>query len=192
MRLPLAFVMAAVLTPPTAPVNLDFEIGTPGQTPAGWWTASISGPGFRAVLVNRECAQGRNCAVLGDQSTSVARSSGSLYKVVPAEPYRGRRVRIRAAVRVEGPDTSLRLCLRTDRRGRDSAYRSSEPISDSKWVYRELEGEIASDGERILFGFQLSGPGKVWIDDVTLSDQGRPAPKASGKSRRKPAPAWIA
>ena len=171
----LAILVSAGLVPRTADLNLDFESATLG----GWRTS-----GVQAALVGQDCPQGRQCAVLSG-------ASGLMYEAI-APPRRtaraskpntgltlaaGRRVRFRAAVRVEG--ASARLWVRADRPEGVGPVRKSQEITGAQWDYYEIETEVTGDTRQIVFGFQLSGPGKVWVDDASFVEVRRTPARAA-------------
>ncbi|MBI4877081.1 MAG: hypothetical protein HY822_20790 [Acidobacteria bacterium] len=102
---------------PTAPVNLDFESGETGKVPAGWtFGGSPAAAGAAASTVDAGCYEGARCAVLKGADDPPSNWFGTLTQGVDASAYRIRRIRFRAAVRVEGAGTNAQLWLRVDRR----------------------------------------------------------------------------
>lgn len=168
----LAILIAAGFVPRAPRLNLDFESGTVGRAPAGWHASASE-----ATLVDQDCPQGRQCAML-----SASGAYGTLYDTV-ATPRRvarktsrprtglalaavsgAQRVRFRAAVRAEG--AGVLMWIRADGPGGEGVYSKSRPITASEWDYYEVEAEVAPDTRQIVFGFLLTGPGKAWIDDA--------------------------
>jgi len=151
-----------------APVNLDFEAGTTG------WHVSTGGG---AAVADRGCLQGRTCVLLtGAQS--------NLYEMVTPNPYLSwldrlraslrpsagsRHMRFRAAVRVEGRDTGVRLWVRVERKGGSTTYQDSPAIAASGWNYYQVAANLDPDVVRVSFGFLLSGSGKAWLDDASFA-----------------------
>ena len=85
----------------------------------------------------------------------------------------GKRVRFRAAVRVEG--ASARLWVRAG----EGPYRKSGEITGAQWNYYEIETEITGGEGQIVFGFLLNGPGKVWVDDASFIEVRRTPARAA-------------
>ena len=90
-----------------------------------------------------------------------------------ATPYRGKRVRFRAAVRTAGADANDRaqLWFRVDRTDHAMGFfdnMGDRPIRVPEWQYFDITGDIDSDAERINIGMMLIGKGKAWIDDVSF------------------------
>jgi hypothetical protein len=103
------------------PVNLDLESGTLGQVPAGWFLPRSSlEAGYAARLSEDRPYQGRRCGLLSGESLKGSPSPiGNLMQRFDAAPYRGRRIRFRAAVRAEvhGFGNQGQLWMRVDRKG---------------------------------------------------------------------------
>jgi hypothetical protein len=172
---------AEAAAPPPAPglVNGDFEQGAPGRLPRGWLLpAPARAAGYTAQLTDDRPHGGRRCAVLASAPGDDWQASGTLLQRVPARPYRGRRVRFRAAVRaeVEGPLHAAGLWLRVERPGgrpgfyADMAGRS---ITARTWRVYEVHADVADDAEAVVVGLRLRGAGRVWLDSATLTALGR-------------------
>jgi len=102
---------------------------------------------------------------------------GTLTQGVDAAAYRNRRVRYRAAVRVEGPPgTRAQLWLRVDRRTGGFSFfdnMSTRPITSSTWSQYTIDGYVLDDSAQVFFGVIIGGPGRVWVDAVTLETAGQ-------------------
>ena len=100
----------------TGPRNLDFEAGTPGQTPPGWL---VPATGYAAELRHEGCKAGAGCAVLLPPATASTAPFGNLMQAFSAEPFRGKTVRLRAWIRMEKVEAGDRaqIWLRVDRPG---------------------------------------------------------------------------
>jgi hypothetical protein len=75
--------------------------------------------GYAAQLTEDHASQGKRCALLsGEPLKGQAFAFGNLMQSVDATPYRGQRVRFRAAVRAEVavPGNQAQLWLRVDRK----------------------------------------------------------------------------
>ncbi|MGH9722231.1 MAG: hypothetical protein ACRD8O_18635 [Bryobacteraceae bacterium] len=172
-----------------APFNLDFESGIVGRPPAGWQMKAVGGNGFQAVLVDRNCPQGRNCVMLSGPASPAARSFinlyamlpprssaaqdfrfGAPYQIVNKDPQRARRIRYRAAVRVEGANTRARLWFRIERREGGRTFQKSPDIIGAEWNYYTIDADVAAGAQQIAFGFVLCGPGRAWVDDASFTE----------------------
>jgi hypothetical protein len=111
------------------------------------------------------------------EGTVAGAGFGTIVQGVSARPYRGRVVRLRAAVRtdVAGDDDQGRLWLRVDRTNGTVGFfdnMSERPIRTRSWQVFEIEGAVDDDAERLYFGGFLQGSGSVWLDAFELLVRG--------------------
>jgi C-terminal processing protease CtpA/Prc len=104
-----------------------------------------------------------------------------LTQAVAADSLRGKSVRLRARVRVGNPESSGSggLWLRIDRTGGTMGFfdnMQDRPVRDTAWREYVIEGPIASDATRIVFGALMVGDMTMDVDAVELSvrDNGGP------------------
>src|SRR6185295_13366910 len=103
------------------PVNLDFEQGTLGQVPDGWRCPTPTGYG--AELTAEQPKSGKYAALLkSKEGAGPAPPFGNLMQAMDATPFRGRRVRFRASVRMEGVMGRAQLWMRVDRAGNKTGF----------------------------------------------------------------------
>lgn len=109
---------------------------------------------------------------------------GTIDQWLGAAPYRGKRLRMRAFVKAEEVTGWSGLWMRVDApsaqphadqagapRHPSTAFDNMEdrPIKGTRdWARYDVVLDVAPDAGAIAFGLLLSGPGKVWIDDVTF------------------------
>lgn len=97
--------------------------------------------------------------------------------ILVPDALKGKRVRLRAWVRAEmAAGGRVQLGLRIDRAGGQPGFfdnMADRPIHDTPWKLVEIEGDVAPDAERLLVMLAVTGGGKVWIDEVSLT--GSPA-----------------
>lgn len=165
-------------------VNPDFEEGSVGRAPDGW-RSSASSADYEAKVVEGNPKTGRRAALLQSVSATQAdaRAFGNLMQAIDAAPLRGRRVRFRAAVRVEGDaaGAQAQLWLRVDRAGKQMGFfdnMDDRPVTSGAWQYHEIVGDVAEDAAVVNLGLLLLGKGRAWLDDVSLADLGRPVTSA--------------
>ena len=150
--------------------NPDFERDTVGQPPRGWFVPT---PGYTAAVTETRPHRGQRCARLSSDDTDDQAPFGNIMQTVDATPYRGRRVRLRAAVRVAiaGFEDQAQLWLRVDRAGGQMGFfdnMGDRPIRVPGWKYYQIIGDVANDAETVNFGLMLCRNGQVWLDDVSL------------------------
>ncbi len=161
-------------------VNLDFEQGIVGQVPEGWF-APPAITSHTAEISEENPKSGKRAALL--RSVPDAKSNGSgfgnLTQSTDGTPYRGHRVRFRAAVRLEGaePTTNAKLWLCGDRNGKQTDFfkdcLGEHPITSGEWQYYEIVRDIENDAATLNIGMMMFGKGKAWIDDVSVEDLGK-------------------
>lgn len=151
--------------------NLDFEDGGVGSPPPGWFVPTA---GYRARLVDQRPHEGKQCVLLeSDEEAANTAPFGNIMQTIDAEPYRGKRVRLRAAIRISpaGASDRAQMWFRVDRQGRKRGFFNNmgdSPIRSRQWKYYEIEGDIDDDAVAINFGVMLLKQGRVWLDDVSL------------------------
>ena len=172
----------------TALSNGDFEKGTKGQVPAGWFLPAVcEQQGYMARIVTEGAQAGKQCALLATSRNPDANSFGNLMQAVLATPYVGKRVRFHASVRVE-PGARAQLWMRVDRDNNQMGFfdnMGDRPITAPTWQTYEIVGDIDKDARDINIGLMLIGKGKVWIDNVSLTVVGADA-KPTGKAAPGP------
>lgn len=159
-----------------APTNTGFEASLPGEAPAGWEVRDVvRSYGFDVVTSETAPHSGMRSAVL-------QRAPGPYYgeyigrfaQRVDAAAYRGRRVRLRAAVRgqLSGQESAAWLSLTISGAGfaSQSAFDSGDryPITDADWQVHEVVADVPEDATIISYGLNMTGSGAVWLDTVSL------------------------
>jgi C-terminal processing protease CtpA/Prc len=160
----------------THPVNLDFEQGSIGAVPDDWVCPTN---GYVAQLTEQQPQSGKHAALLQSQpDANKAAPFGNLMQAIDATPYRGKRVRFKAFVRIEPGATaaSAQLWMRVDRAANKIGFFDNmrdRPIRLSEWKEYEIVGDIDDDADVINFGMLLIGQGKAWIDTASFEDLGK-------------------
>jgi C-terminal processing protease CtpA/Prc len=174
-------------------VNPAFEDGDAGQTPAGWKVAPVSQQnGYAAALTDEQPKSGRHCLVFKRGFGAFTPMPGILSQSIDGSSFRGKRVRLRAAVRAEviGFGAKAQLWLRVDRQKRDNRQvrgffddMADRPILAREWAYYEIIGDVEDDAEKLVLGLQFYGGGKIWMDDVSLEIVGAAAKRVEDAPR---------
>lgn len=162
------------------PINLDFEQGEIGQVPAGWQSLT-QGKGYAAETTNKTPQGGMRAALLRTEPNTAVKEVrfGNLMQAIDAAPFRGHRVRLRAAVRLEADEQPARahLWMRVDRQNKQTGFLDSmpeRPITSKDWRFYEIVGDLDEDAEILNFGMILFGRATAYLDSVTLEDLGKP------------------
>ena len=97
---------------------------------------------------------------------------GAISQTHSAAPYRGKQIRLRAALRTEGLGARAHLWLRIDRPdGQTGLYKrmADRPVSSETWDTYEISGTVDEDAENIVVGAFMRGSGVVYVDAIELS-----------------------
>ena len=163
-------VAAAFAQPKIA--NPGFEQGDLGSVPPGWFVPTVvASAGFGAKSVDQNCRTGARCAMLTGVANPPANSFGNLMQNLSAANYNQRRIRLAAAIRVEGPGTRAQMWLRLDRADNSMAFlenMDSRPVTSAEWKTYDITTTVPVDVSRIAIGVMLIGPGNAWVDDFSL------------------------
>jgi hypothetical protein len=106
--------------------------------------------------------------------TPAPNALGTLSQSVRADTLRGKTIRLRAHVRVADPAAQGRagLWLRVDRDSQTMRFYDNmldRPARDTAWREYVIEGPVAPDATRIVFGLLARGPISVDVDAMELS-----------------------
>jgi len=127
----------------TEPQNLNFERGV-----AGWTREN----GSRADVRREGCRNRLGCVVM--------EGPGRLTQSFSAAGYRGKTVRLRAWLRVEGIGFGDRAQLWMN--GQQAT------VEGGRWTPCEIAGEVDAADQSVQFGVTSIGKGRVWIDGVSF------------------------
>ena len=159
-------------------MNLGFEQGQAGQAPPGWTVPSDSA-GFSAQVSAEKPESGKASGVLvADDTVLGVQQAGNLIQSIDATPYRGKRIRFRAASRAElrSPGGRARIWIGLDRPGSPNGGRwdyTSDTIVNPEWTHYEVVGEVPEDTRMLNLGLVLVGGGRAWIDSASIEVVGR-------------------
>ncbi|WP_273456337.1 S41 family peptidase [Nevskia ramosa] len=98
---------------------------------------------------------------------------GNIKQSIDAAPWRGQKLRLRAAVRtaVSGAGNQAHLSLIVASGLDKSSFvdnMKDRPITGSDWQVYEIEGSVAADATMIFYGAFLRGNGRMWVDAFEL------------------------
>jgi len=177
---PLLALLFAVLSAPLAAqlrpeiANPKLEEGEVGKAPTGWFFNSQGGG--ECAIEAESPFEGKQCALL-DASATSGRGMSNIMQSIDATPWRGKRVRFRAAVKTAEIDSGgAQLWFRVDRPEDKDGNRqrgafdnmSNRPIDGAEWQHYDIVLDVEEDAEKIALGMFLLSKGKAWIDDVSM------------------------
>lgn len=164
------------------PLGPGIEIGTslaPARA-AGPRNAELvawhyRGPGFSDVASGAYSAKRTNRPV--PASPAQQATPAVLTQSIAADSLRGRAIRMRGLVRVANASASgwAGLWLRIDRTSQAVGFfdnMQDRPVRDTTWREYVIEGTIASDATRIVFGALAVGETTADVDDIQVAVRG--------------------
>jgi erythromycin esterase len=161
----------------SAPANTDFENGKVGEPPADWqFSTMLRRYDFQIVTSGERPHSGKSCALISrPPGKHYGEFTGSFGQRLDATPYRGKKIRLRAAARAEfsGVDNVSWLRLSVIRQGfgpQATAFDSLDkyPVTSAEWRIYEIVADVPPDADTISYGLYLVGDGKVWLDSVSV------------------------
>ncbi len=158
--------LVAPLGPGIAVAKYLLEPGAPvaGGPLVAW---QYLGAGFSAGGPYRARRTNRTATPTIDGFVTVMRN-------LPAEPLRGRAVRLHGQARVRAADSSGTgaLWLRVDRPNQTMGFfdnMGDRPIREAAWHEYTIEGTVAEDAVKVAFGVMASGAATADFDAIELS-----------------------
>jgi hypothetical protein len=161
---------------PAAPVNgvvFDFEDDTLRQAPSGWkLPEAAASAGYSVVVGDHAPFAGRLVATLSHDGSKGSASGppGDVERALDLERFRGRRVKLRVAVRVEGETVRAQMWFVT--KGPSGGYLSTPTHRTATWGTYELFGVVPMDTTEAFVALAMSGNGGASFDDVVVEDLG--------------------
>jgi carboxyl-terminal processing protease len=155
------------------PSNLDFEVVENGRFP-GW---QMGGRHMAAYVV----AADTETVYTGRQSLTISSATAepdawaTVWQKVLAEPYQGQQIQLTAQVKTSDVTGEVVFTLGYEGRtfGAPHETVTSSALADTAdWSTVVLLLDLVEGIEVISFGFQLSGAGQIWVDDVRLEPVG--------------------
>lgn len=164
-----------------AQTNLQFQQGDALKPPPGWFVLDAADDTEYLAEWHADCRGDAPCAVLAGPAGATAGNRGNLLQDFDAAPFRGKRMKLRAWIKLEagtlGDRAQMLLQVNRPNAGADSvnskdegAIVSSPPIVSSEWKSYEIRGVVAGDAESIRIGVALYGRGRVSVSGVEFAE----------------------
>jgi hypothetical protein len=168
----LLFCLTIPLLAQQGPVNLNFQESGPGGEPTGWvWVTDSS----HSIATVEDCRlPDSRCLMIRRQGNRLSGEAVTIMQSFDATALRGRQIRYRAFLRLEGALSHAHLFLRVDRPSGVgfSAYPLDRPIESSDWTAREIVGTIDADAVRVTIGLRYAGVGSAYFADPEIEPVG--------------------
>jgi hypothetical protein len=157
----------------------------------GWYRAG-SAPDAYEMGIDHDVVHGGVGAAYLKSASATPEGFGTLMQTIQPGAFRGKRIRLSAAVRAGEVTGWAGLWMRVD--GKDGRVLAFDNMEDravrgsADWARHEVVLDVPDDAADIAFGLLLHGAGTVWLDDVSLS----PVDGAVSVTQRANAQAWVA
>ena len=157
-------------------VNAGFESNIPGidGNPEGWYSYQHAGPESYKISLDGEVAHsGRQSARIDNIGPEIY---GTLAQIVRGPQFAGKKVRFTAWLKTRGVtgngwSKGTGLALTAYAGGQTvggTNFRKTAFGGTTDWSRHEATVVVPTGTERIDIEISLTGPGTVWVDDVTL------------------------
>jgi hypothetical protein len=179
----------------TGLVNGDMESVDGDGKLTGWRVPqALLDAGYEAGPEREDVHAGELAARIDSRAATPGPNSfGNLMQSFDATPWRGKRVRYRAAVKVAEAESGgqAQLWLRVDRAGVGNAPRpgffdnmGDRPITSGEWQSYEIVGDVEADAQKIVLGALTIGSCLVLVDEASFEEVGKEeaAPTASART----------
>jgi hypothetical protein len=137
----------------------------------GWFLAGNNPAGYDYGLDKGIVYHGTASAYLRSNNNVIQAEFGTVMQMIRADGYKGKQIRMSAAVKCVDVTGQVRLWLRADSNGKVLALNNMEsnPISGTRdWQRYEITLDASADSDVMAFGFILVGAGQAWIDDIRI------------------------
>jgi len=156
---------------PPSPTDVVVPSDTTGLRLVAWQYRGI-GLGnhivypFRSTRLNRA-----STATTGPKGSDHRKKApvAQILRVLDANAYRGKQVKVRASVKTDGKESRAFLSLFPFRLGESLSFSdvAGRPITSSTWSVQERTRHV-SEARGLFVGGFLKGGGTAWFDDVEL------------------------
>jgi hypothetical protein len=144
-----------------APQNLDFTAGL-----GGWFRAGPAA-GLYTIGLDPARSEGERQAAYLRPLRLPSYGPASLMQEFRADDYRGKRVRLSAALQASATRDEATLWLQIDGPGNQQLGRATRPIHNgTQWQSQAIELDVPATATRISLGIAMASGGKLWIRDL--------------------------
>jgi hypothetical protein len=143
---------------------------TSSEAPAGWALAGDKPANYRTGVDKAMTHDSLPCAFLASRVKDTG-GFGTLMQMFSASKYAGKRVRLRGWVRSQDVSDWAGLWMRVDKGTAVVGFDNMQqrPIKGTlEWTTYDVVLDVPADATRIAFGVLETGPGEVWINDLTF------------------------
>jgi C-terminal processing protease CtpA/Prc len=157
------------------PSVFTFDEDAPGKMPAGWG----GGPANTISVDDSVAHSGKNSIRLARDNGS-ERSFSTLTKQIPLN-YTGDSLELRGFLRTEDVSDFAGLWMREDQDGAVVAFDNMQGRGlkgTTDWTEYSIKLPLRPGAQILYIGALVSGTGKLWVDDLRLTLDGKPISEA--------------
>ena len=151
-------------------LTLAAGVSLSAQAPGGWRKTGSAPERYEIGVDKSEHRSGTASGVL--KSDRAGKAFGTLMQTFLADEYRGKRLRMRAYLKVKDVREQAQMWMRVDGAERTSIAFDNmlgrALTGTREWAQYSIVLDVAQEAVMISFGSLLIGAGTVWIDDVTF------------------------
>lgn len=146
--------------------------------PTGWRAIGSGTYSLGADVARRPGGTGWHSATLAS-AVELPEETGMVLQSIRADEFRGRRIRLTGYLRTDAVAGTAGLFARVDGKEatQTSDYMLNRALSGTQaWRRQTIVLDVPRDAVGITVGFYLSGPGRLWVDDIAMETVGRDVP----------------
>ncbi|MGO9324197.1 MAG: hypothetical protein ACLP07_06510 [Terracidiphilus sp.] len=151
------------------------------NAPAGWFLAGSKPTNYLTGVDKIMTRNGLPSAYL-ESIVPATDGFGTLMQEIKASDYVGKRVRLRAWVKSQDVSDWAGVWMRVDKDKTMVAFDNMQNRAikgTEAWKQFDVVLDVPEDATGIFFGILLSGPGEVWMSDVSFEVVGEEVPITS-------------
>ena len=136
--------------------------------------AAWRGTSNTALLLDADNPESGHASLRISPVQQIGQGFAAVSQSIPAEPFAGRVVRFRAAVRVRPGSEGVGLWFRVDQSAGGSSFFDNmrdRPIRDDSWRFYDIVAPVETGSQQIVVGL-LTQSGAAWIDTASIQDLG--------------------
>jgi C-terminal processing protease CtpA/Prc len=174
----------AQTTSPATPLNLGFERLDPATRLPDQWSLNKA-PGYRTEVDSAQVRQGRYALTLTRDPDVPGGTFGVCTYFIPAS-FTGASIELKGFMKTENVDPAghAGLWMRIDGPGGTLGFdnmQSRKITGTHDWQQHVISLSLPEDAERILVGGLVVGTGKIWLDGLEVTVDGKPLEQATPK-----------
>ncbi|WP_299337998.1 S41 family peptidase [uncultured Psychroserpens sp.] len=162
-------------------LNLDFETLKDANTSVGW--SSFGNGDYQITYDTKIVKNGKVSGAI--ESTGDNIEFKALSYNIPAN-FGGKKIKLTGYLKTENVENGWAgLWMRIDPQIAFDNMRSRKIDGTNDWKKYEIELKLNNRAQQIVFGGLLSGSGKIWVDDLEITVDGKPLNQAPEKALDK-------